>query len=551
MVASCLWLVLRVAAQPNPPKLATSARFDLAGDAAVAELSGGTMHSGSGQVQRMNWVPDAEQPRGYTVGLDVTHFAWRAFEVRFTPRGSGIVTLTLMGPWEKSPSGPIYRQEVWWDALQATGTTLANGSFETGGLNDAAGWQNRGATFPRATEAVPAVEGQRMALTWHDQSLATALRVTAGRPVTIQMHARAALPGGYRAMRRISSRDTRAHLAARQFLRGTNLGNYLEAPPGQNWGASYAESDFEHIRAEGFDHVRLPIAWHHYTGPAPDYQLAPEIFAKADFLVNTARKHRLNVIVNIHHFDSFTSDPAAQRDKFHAIWSQLADHYASLPAAVAFELLNEPKDAATTPVLNPIYAEAIRQIRRTNPERTIFVGPSRWNQASELALLQLPDNDENLIATVHCYEPFLFTHQGAGWTGPDTRVTGIQFPGPPARPLELPVSLRVSTRVRDWIHAYNTTAGSANPSSSKAFLGPIQTAREWSAYFGRPVHMGEFGAYIGADSVSRARFYGAFRAALDDAGIGWAMWDWKAGSRYWDGQSDQPAPGMRQALFGK
>ena len=61
--------------------------------------------------------------------------------------------------------------------------------------------------------------------------------------------------------------------------------------------------------------------------------------------------------------------------------------------------------------------------------------------------------------------------------------------------------------------------------------------------------MGEFGAYIAANPASRARFYKACREALDEAGIGWAMSDWKAGFKYWDDKSGQPVPGMRQAIF--
>src|SRR5438445_9035103 len=121
-------------------------------------------------------------------------------------------------------------------------------------------------------------------------------------------------------MRRIIGRDTPAHQAAKKFLRGTNLGNYLEAPPGQDWGARYSEDDFVHIKSEGFDHVRLPIAWHHYAGPAPDFKLSDDIYAKADFLVTNALRHDLNVIVNIHHFDEFTSNPAAFTNKFYALW---------------------------------------------------------------------------------------------------------------------------------------------------------------------------------------------------------------------------------------
>ena len=85
------------------------------------------------------------------------------------------------------------------------------------------------------------------------------------------------------------------------------------------------------------------------------------------------------------------------------------------PTGLAFELLNEPKDAATTEVINPIFAETIRQIRRIDPKRTIFVGPGRWNSIGELPKLRLPDDDQNLIVTVHNYDPFYFTHQGADW----------------------------------------------------------------------------------------------------------------------------------------
>ena len=91
-------------------------------------------------------------------------------------------------------------------------------------------------------------------------------------------------------LRRITSRDTPAHRAATRYLRGTNLGNYLEAPPGQDWGAHYSEQDFIHVKAEGFDHVRLPVAWHHYAGGAPEFKLSNDIFAKADFLVTNAQR---------------------------------------------------------------------------------------------------------------------------------------------------------------------------------------------------------------------------------------------------------------------
>ncbi|MGD0744323.1 MAG: hypothetical protein ABSA45_04125, partial [Verrucomicrobiota bacterium] len=95
----------------------------------------------------------------------------------------------------------------------------------------------------------------------------------------------------------------------------------------------------------------------------------------------------------------------------------------------------------------------------------------------------------------------------------------------------------------------NTIPAEGNPSSPIAFRAKLQVAREWSDYYGRPVHVGEFGAYTMADPVSRANFYMAFRSTLDSLGIGWAMWDWNAGFHYWDPNTGQPAPGMRSAMF--
>ena len=288
------------------------------------------------------------------------------------------------------------------------------------------------------------------------------------------------------AMKRNADRNTPAYLAARGFMRGVNIANYLEVPPGEHWDTPHTVADLKLIRAEDFDHIRLPVGWHHYTGPAPDYKVSAEIFAKADEMVTNATALGLNVIINLHNFNEFTTDPAANAAWFHAIWRQVAAHYAGSPPDVAFELLNEPKDAATTVVLNPIFAETIREIRQTNPHRTIFVGPGLWNSPGELPKLRLPDDDQNIIVTLHCYDPMFFTHQGADWVGPEQRVTGIVFPGPPKTPLGPDPSLDLKPWTLERIHKYNTLFGESNPSSSKPFRDKIQQAKAWSEEFGRP-----------------------------------------------------------------
>jgi endoglucanase len=357
-------------------------------------------------------------------------------------------------------------------------------------------------------------------------------------------------PANSPAMKPITSHDTAAYRAAKHFMRGANLGNYLEVPPGQPWGVTVTADEFAAMKREGFDHVRVPVGWHHYAGPGPDFTLEPKIFSLVDFAVTNALKNKLAVIINIHHFDALDQDPTNATPEFLAIWRQIARHYEKFPKPLAFELDNEPHDHATTAVMNPIYAKAIAEIRRTNPKRTIFVEPGGWGGIGELNKLVLPP-DKNIIVSVHCYDPFYFTHQGATWTDGQTPVTGIVFPGPPAQPLVPDPKLQLKNYQLDWIRKYNTLPTDQNPSSPLAFTGKLKFVRAWSDYYGRPVHLGEFGAYTKADEASRVNFYSAFRRACEREKIGWCIWDWSAGFRYWDKANHRPMPGMHEALFGK
>jgi endoglucanase len=351
------------------------------------------------------------------------------------------------------------------------------------------------------------------------------------------------------AMQPITSHDTPAYRAAKMFQRGVNLGDYLEAWPRGDWSVKVEAPEFAQIKKEGFDHVRVPIGWHHYAGPAPDFTLSPDIFSKVDFVVTNALDNQLAVIINIHHFNELDKDPSVATDEFLKIWRQIAAHYQKFPKQLAFELDNEPHQNATTALMNPIYASAIAEIRASNPQRTIFVEPGSWGGIGELKNLVLP-SDDNVIVSVHCYDPFYFTHQGATWTDGQTPVTGIIFPGPPAQPLVPDPKLHLKKSMLDWIEKYNTLPADKNPSSALAFADKLKSVHAWSDYYGRPVHLGEFGAYVKADETSRANFYSAMRRAAEQEKIGWCLWDWSANFRYWDKRKNAPMPGMRAALFG-
>ena len=160
------------------------------------------------------------------------------------PARSGTVTLTLMGPFEEASKGVVYRQEVLWDDVRAEGTALAHGGFE----RTRGDWPTAGGAgavpLIGQTSDVAAVEGTHYARTWHNQTLFTTFDVAGGRAVTIRLQARAVRVDGLRDMKPIASRSTPAHLTAKRFQRGANLGNGLESPPGRTGAATIRRTTF-------------------------------------------------------------------------------------------------------------------------------------------------------------------------------------------------------------------------------------------------------------------------------------------------------------------
>ncbi|RYD85572.1 MAG: glycoside hydrolase family 5 protein, partial [Sphingomonadales bacterium] len=345
--------------------------------------------------------------------------------------------------------------------------------------------------------------GKFLAASWQNRPLVQAVPVKKDREVTLTLHARAATPPGFVEPKRLGS-DTAAHRALAKIKRGVNLGNGWEAPPNNTWGARFTPEDIDRIADEGFDHIRVPVAWHYYLGESGN-EIDPALFAALDPVLRRAVERKLHIMLNWHHFDALTSDPAGQRGRFITIWEAIAEHYRDWPAGLFLELLNEPKDALTTAAANPLYAETIAAIRKIDPQRLVVVSPGQWGNVSELEALRLPDGDERIIVTFHCYDPFYFTHQGANWVNL-TPLRDVRYPGPPATPLEIPAALAENVGVRQFVAAYNTQKGERNPSSKRPIREALDLAQQWSAHFGRPVYLGEFGSHQVADAASRERY---------------------------------------------
>src|SRR4051812_16106588 len=289
---------------------------------------------------------------------------------------------------------------------------------------------------------------------------------------------------------------SRAAAPADAFARNKKLGRGVNVigydPIWKHRGSGrFQAGHFREIRKAGFDHVRINLHPFRDNRGGQEGKLRDEYLRTLDWAVDQALGNELQVILDFHEFQLMSREPEKHKAGFLAIWNTLAERYKDRPGELLFEVLNEPHGKFTAELWNEYFREALAVIRRTDPGRTVIVGPVQWNAIQQLHTLSLPSDDRNLIVTVHYYNPFEFTHQGAPWTN-----------------------------MRDN-HGIPWTA---TPEEQAAVRRDLDKAQAWSRNENRPIYLGEFGAYDKADMPSRARYVGFVAREAEARGWSWAYW---------------------------
>jgi len=291
--------------------------------------------------------------------------------------------------------------------------------------------------------------------------------------------------------------------------RGINMGNCFEAPSEEEWGNPWKPEYFQIISSLGFDHVRLPVRWEpdaRSQAMAP-YTINPTFLNRIQQVVDTALKYKLHIIVNMHHHEALYENPSAQKDRFLSQWSQIANHFKDHSDSLLFEVLNEPHGNVSADIWNQYFAEALAEIRETNPTRVVLMGVAEYGGLGAIGKLQLPD-DEFIILSPHYYNPFNFTHQGAEWVGPDADAW-------------------LGTEWKD------TEADRETVESEFSF------ALQFSETNHIPIHVGEFGAYSKADIASRERWTTFVARWFEEKNMSWAYWEFSAGFGIYNPATDE------------
>jgi len=311
--------------------------------------------------------------------------------------------------------------------------------------------------------------------------------------------------------------DVDAQVQNSRIGRGINLGNALEAPSEGEWGVTLREDYFDLIAGAGFSSVRIPVRWSAHAAESGPYTIDEAFFRRVDWAVESALSHGLVAVVNMHHYDELYETPAAHLERFLELWREIAGRYRSRSADLVFEVLNEPHGNLNAAAWNSMLAQALIIIRESNPVRNVIIGPASWNSINDLPQLKLPADDRHIIVTVHYYNPFQFTHQGADWVSDSEPWLG--------------------TRWR------------ATPEQREEVNRDLDRAAQWGRENDRPLYVGEFGAYNRAELVSRALWTEYIARSAERREMSWAYWEFCASFGVYDRSNGSWVEPLLKALI--
>ncbi len=317
------------------------------------------------------------------------------------------------------------------------------------------------------------------------------------------------------------------------FLKGVNLGG---------WISQFAEYDVKHfetfitkddiknIASLGFDHVRVPVDYN-----VLEDENANVIESGFEYLENCRKwceEYGLNMLIDLHECYGYSFDPLKKnmdrkkffydeqlQKRFMSLWEKIAIRFKDYPNQVAFEPLNEVVLFEVEDAWNHILAEYIKLIRSIANKSYIVVGGVFYNNVMSVPKLNVPV-DDHIVYNFHCYEPIVFTHQGAYW----------QEQMPSDFRIGYPKSLK---EYRDkHVEIYKDSDGAVFKEGIREigtdffediFAPAIAKAEKDNV----SLYCGEYGVIDLANNDDKIRWLEDIHAVFKKYGIGRALWNYK------------------------
>jgi Endoglucanase len=314
------------------------------------------------------------------------------------------------------------------------------------------------------------------------------------------------------------------------YEHGINLGGWLSQcdHTKERYDNFIKEDAFKQISEWGLDHVRIPIDYNLVETKEGDY--IEEGFHYIDLAVQWSREYNLNMILDLHKTFGFSFDEGHNekgffenedyQERFYRLWEEFARRYGNVGEHLAFEILNEVTNKEYCDLWNEISKKCITKIRAIAPDVKILIG-GYYNNSIEALPDLLPPYDENIIYNFHCYEPLIFTHQGAYWI--PTMDTSFRVPvDAPYSKLTSDTKEQIS-QVSIGFDSFDQSASLDGSYFNKYFAEAVKIAEERNV----ALYCGEYGVIENATPEDTLKWYEIISKSFDKFGIGRAAWSYK------------------------
>ena len=276
------------------------------------------------------------------------------------------------------------------------------------------------------------------------------------------------------------------------------------------------------------DHVRLPF----------DYELVEDKegnptesgYGHIQDAIDWCGKYGLNMILDLHktlgysfddaHGESGFFDSEKLQNRFYTLWERIAERFGKYSDRVAFEMLNEVTDKSYCDLWNKISYECIRRIRKYAPTIKILVGGYWNNSVDSVKDLAMP-YDENIIYNFHCYEPLIFTHQGAPWIPTMDTSFRISIDEPYEKMGE--ASGKYLQQVTTGFAGFPKDDTLSAKYFEKIFAEALQVAQERDV----ALYCGEYGVIDRVAPEDAVKWYKMINEVFTRYGIGRSAWNYK------------------------
>ena len=314
------------------------------------------------------------------------------------------------------------------------------------------------------------------------------------------------------------------------FTRGINLGGWLSQcdHTKETYENYVKEEDFRQIAGWGLDHVRVPIDYDLIEDK--DGNVLPDGYTYIDRAIQWSQANNLHMILDLHKTFGFSFDEGenekgffeepSYQERFFKLWERLTTRYGKYSDMLAFELLNEVTDKEFIGPWNEISERCIERIRRIAPTVRILIGGYYNNSIESLPDL-LPPHDEYIIYSFHCYEPLIFTHQGAPWApGMDTSFR-MSIDEPYGKMLEY--SKKHLSQVTVGFADFDPDSCFDEKYFDKFFSEAVRIAEERNV----PLYCGEYGVIDLAAPEEIRKWYQIIHNSFEKYKIGRAAWNYR------------------------